>query len=65
MESARSTIDSVTAAATNGSLPEYLRVSLLGAATKLVAALEKPEDAITKLAYQVMIYSLHTTRVYN
>jgi hypothetical protein len=48
-------IDSVTAAAVNGSISERLRVTLLDAATKLVAALEKPEDAITKLAYQVIV----------
>jgi hypothetical protein len=54
MEAARSMIDSVTAAAVSGSISERLRVTLLDAATKLVAALEKPEDAITKLAYQVV-----------
>ena len=54
METARSIIDSVTAAAVNNALSEKLRVTLLEAATKLVAALQKPEDAITKLAYQVL-----------
>jgi hypothetical protein len=54
METARSVIDSVTTVAVNGTLPENLRVTLLEAATKLVAALQKPEDAITKLAYQVL-----------
>jgi hypothetical protein len=49
-------IDSVTAAAVSGSISERLRVTLLDAATKLVVALEKPEDAITKLAYQVVQY---------
>lgn len=54
METARSIIESVTASAVNGTLPEKLRVTLLEAATKLVVALQKPEDAITKLAYQVL-----------
>lgn len=54
METARSIIDLVTTAAVNGTLPEQLRVILLEAATKLVAALQKPDDAITKLAYQVL-----------
>jgi hypothetical protein len=49
-------IDSVTAAAVSGSISERLRVTLLDAATKLVVALEKPEDVITKLAYQVVQY---------
>ncbi len=48
-----SAIESATAAAISGTLSEKLRVVLLEAATKLVAALQKPEDAITKLAYQV------------
>ena len=59
MDTARSIIDSVTTAAVNGTLPEKLRVILLEAATKLVAALQKPEDAITKLAYQVCFVSEH------
>lgn len=54
MDTARSIIESVTTAAVNGVLPEKLRVTLLEAATKLVVALQKPEDAITKLAYQVL-----------
>lgn len=53
METARSIIELATTAAINGTLSEKLRVTLLEAATKLVAALQKPEDAITKLAYQV------------
>ena len=59
MEAARSMIDSVKEAAVSGSIPERLRVTLLDAATKLVAALERPEDAITKLAYQVVQYLWH------
>lgn len=54
MESAQLMIESVTAAATNGTLPERVRVTMLEAATKLVAVLQKPEDTITKLAYQVL-----------
>jgi hypothetical protein len=54
MEAARSVIDSVTTAAINGNISERLRVTLLDAATKLVAALQRPEDTITKLAYQVL-----------
>jgi hypothetical protein len=54
METARSIIDSATAAAVNGNISERVRVTLLDAATKLVAALQRPEDAITKLAYQVV-----------
>jgi hypothetical protein len=53
MDTVQSVIESVTTAAVNGSVPEKLRVTLLEAATKLVAALQKPEDAITRLAYQV------------
>lgn len=53
MDTVCSVINSVTAAAVSGKLSEQLRVTLLEAATKLVAALQRPEDAITKLAYQV------------
>lgn len=56
METARSVIESVTVAALNGTLSEKLRVALLEVATKLVAALQKPEDAITQLAYQPSIF---------
>jgi hypothetical protein len=64
MDSARSTIDLVTAAAVNGTLSEELRVALLEATNKLVAVLEKPEDAITKLAYQVKILSPHAAEMH-
>jgi hypothetical protein len=53
MEVARTVLDLVTSAALGGTLSERLRVSLMEAANKLVAALQKLEDAITKLAYQV------------
>lgn len=43
METARTVIDSVTSAAVKDAIPEQLRVTLLEAATKLVAALQKPE----------------------
>ncbi|KAJ8117929.1 hypothetical protein OPT61_g973 [Boeremia exigua] len=56
MGTIRSAIESATAAAINGTLAEKSRVILLEAATKLVAALQKPEDAITKLAYQPAIF---------
>lgn len=46
-------LESATTAATIGTLPEALRVTLLETATKLVTTLQKPEDAITKLAYWV------------
>jgi hypothetical protein len=55
MGTVRSVVDSVTTVAVNGTLSEELRVALLGAAIKLAAALQKPEDAITKLAYQVCL----------
>jgi hypothetical protein len=53
MEVVRQAIESATAAATSSSIPEQLRVTLLEAASKLVVALSKPEDVITKMAYQV------------
>lgn len=37
----------------SGAFGENERVKLLEAATKLVASLSKPEDLITKMAYQV------------
>ncbi|KAJ4371749.1 hypothetical protein N0V86_008302 [Didymella sp. IMI 355093] len=52
MDAALSVLESLTSAALGGSLSEKLRVTLLEAATRLVNALQKPEDAITKLAYQ-------------
>jgi hypothetical protein len=55
MGTVRSVVDSVTTVAVNGTLSEELRVALLGAAIKLAAALQKPEDAITKLTYQVCL----------
>ena len=64
MDSARSTIDLVTAAAVNGTLSEELRVTLLAATNKLVAVLEKPEDAITKLANQVEILVPHAAEMH-
>ncbi|KAF2998612.1 hypothetical protein E8E13_007005 [Curvularia kusanoi] len=56
MDSVDSMFDSLTAAAVNGSLSEKARVDILEAATKLITALQKPEDAITKLAYQPTIF---------
>ncbi|KAF9697583.1 hypothetical protein EKO04_004422 [Ascochyta lentis] len=56
METVRAVMESATTAAVNGTLPEQQRVALLEAATKLVAALQKPEDAITRLAYQPSIF---------
>lgn len=52
MDSARTVIEAATAATIAGTLPEKMRVALLEAAAKLVAALQKPEDVITKMAYQ-------------
>ena len=51
MEALHQAIDAATLAATT--IPEASRVALLEAATKLVSALQKPEDALTKLAYWV------------
>lgn len=39
--------------AKDGTLPEQARMEALQAATKLAAALEKPEDALLKIAYSV------------
>lgn len=39
--------------AKDGILPEQARMEALQAATKLAAALEKPEDALLKIAYSV------------
>jgi len=55
MENLAQAIDTATALATEGSIDEGSRIVVLEAATKLVTVLQKPEDAITKLAYWVCI----------
>lgn len=46
-------IKAATSLATSSQIEEQARVTLLKAANELVTALEKPEDALTKLAYSV------------
>jgi hypothetical protein len=53
MDAVTNAIESATKSATSGGLAETSRVALLDAATKLVNALQKPEDAITRLAWWV------------
>lgn len=59
METLHQGINNATLVAST--IPEALRVALLEAATKLVSALQKPEDALTKLAYWVrgIIFACH------
>lgn len=53
MEAVQKAIESATAVVQSGGIAERLRVTLLEATRKLLVALEKSEDVITKMAYQV------------
>jgi len=57
MEALHQAISAATLTA--NTIPGATRVALLEAATKLVNALQKPEDALTKLAYWVCPLFLH------
>jgi len=57
MEALHQAISAATLTA--NTIPDATRVALLEAATKLVSALQKPEDALTKLAYWVYPLFLH------
>ncbi|KAI9708218.1 MAG: hypothetical protein M1820_004172 [Bogoriella megaspora] len=51
VDSLQNALESAVSLAKNGELSETARVNLLEATTKLTIALQKPEDALIKLAY--------------